>query len=98
MEGGRQEERDDGGQQGGGTARGGGGGVKLQEARERSKNRRDLQRKMERRAGGRDRERERGQRGQEGKGVINEWRAVRSKDEKGEIERVRGCEGEKDRV
>lgn len=44
------------------------------------------------------REREGGQRGQEGEGVINEWRAVGSKEEKGEMERVRACEGEKDRV
>ena len=68
------------------------GGVQLQEARERSKNRKDLQRNRERKAGGRDGEREgeRGRTGQEGKGMINEGRAARWKDEEGEIECVRG--------
>lgn len=43
----------------GGRGEGGWWVVGLQEARERSKNRRDLRRKRERRAGGRDRERDR---------------------------------------
>lgn len=52
---------------------------------EGSKNRRDLQRKWERSAGGRDRvERESGQRGQDGKGVINEGRVARWMDEEGQ--------------
>lgn len=34
--------------------------------------------------------RDRGRRGQEGKGVINEGRAARRMDEEGEMERVRG--------
>lgn len=70
-------------------------GVKLCEAREvgGSKNRRDLQRKWERSAGGRDRDerardRENGQRGQNGRGVINEGR-VQDGWMRGERERER---------
>ena len=57
IEGGRQEERDDGGQRVGGREEG--RGLKLQEARERSKNRRDLRGKRGRGGGDRARERER---------------------------------------
>lgn len=101
MERGRQEERDDGGQRGGGGRMGEGGGVKLREARERSKNRRDLQRKRERRAGGKGPrvggEEGRGRRGQERKGVMNEGRAARWRDESGGMEGWSEREDEKER-
>ena len=62
--------------------------VELQEARKRSKNRRDLRRKREESWG--KGQREGGQRGQEREGVINEDIAKRWRDKEGKKERVKG--------